>query len=229
MKRRTLDVLFSAGGLAFALLFVILGVVLTNQSNFAKDYVHDQLKAQQITFTPAEFLGGEQDRPGGECLVTYAGKDMTTGKMAECYANQYIAAHVEESVAGMAEQYNRPDYANATYSSLGSLTRTEIPAAIEAATAKGEDTTALEDELAAWNGLRNGTMFQGETLRGLLLTTYGFSIFGERASQAAMVCYVAAVLLVLLSIAGFVHALVTPKDKDVLPHVQHEELQPQNA
>ena len=29
-------------------------------------------------------------------------------------------------------------------------------------------------------------LFRGETLRGVLLTSYGFSIFGERAAQAAM-------------------------------------------
>ncbi|HEX2783130.1 MAG TPA: hypothetical protein VHN36_06060, partial [Ilumatobacteraceae bacterium] len=46
----------------------------------------------------------------------------------------------------------------------------------------------------------------GETLRGLLLTSYGFSIFGDRAGLAANVCFAAFALMVLLSIAGFVHA-----------------------
>ena len=39
------------------------------------------------------------------------------------------------------------------------------------------------------------SLFQGETLRGLLLTSYGFSIFGERAQQAAWVAYLAAMVL----------------------------------
>ena len=55
------------------------------------------------------------------------------------------------------------------------------------------------------------TVFKGETLRGLLLTSYGFSEFGVKAAQGALVAFLAAGLLFLLSIAGFVHALVTPK------------------
>ena len=57
------------------------------------------------------------------------------------------------------------------------------------------------------------TLFRGETLRGLLLTSYGFSIFGERAAQAALVCFAAALVLFLASLAGFVHAARTPKDE----------------
>jgi hypothetical protein len=56
-------------------------------------------------------------------------------------------------------------------------------------------------------------VFKGETLKGLLLTSYGFSEFGTKAEQGAMVAYGGAALLLLLSIAGFVHAYVTPKTK----------------
>ena len=57
------------------------------------------------------------------------------------------------------------------------------------------------------------TVFKGETLRGLLLTSYGFSEFGTKAGQAATVSYFASGLLFLLAIAGFLHALVTPRSK----------------
>lgn len=216
MKRRTLDVIFSVGGVLFAGLLLILGAVLSNQANFAKDYVADQFAQQKISFTAAEFLKGEQDAPGGACLVEYAGLELSTGKHAECYANQYIAFHMAESAKGLAEEYGNPAYDGATYATLGGITR-GLQASIDEATAAGEDTTALEAEMAAASGLRD-TMFKGETLRGLLLTTYGFSIFGERAEQAALVAYAAAALLFLLSIAGFVHALVTPKDKTIGVH-----------
>ncbi len=56
-------------------------------------------------------------------------------------------------------------------------------------------------------------MFKGETLRGLLLTSYGFSEFGVKAGQAAIVAFLAAALMALLGIAGFVHAPYTPKTK----------------
>ena len=217
MKRRTLDVLFSVGGVLFAILFLILGLVLNSQANFAETYVADQFAQQKISFTPVEGLHGEDKAPGGECLVKFGGLELSTGKHAECYANQYIAFHMAASATEMAESTGNDAYDGATYATLGGITR-GLAASIEEATAAGDDTTAMEEELAAANGLRD-TMFKGETLRGLLLTTYGFSIFGERAAQAATVCFIAAILLFLLSIAGFVHALVTPKDKEVLPHV----------
>ena len=56
-------------------------------------------------------------------------------------------------------------------------------------------------------------VFKGETLRGLLLTSYGFSDFGVKAGHAALVAYLAAALMALLGIAGFVHASYTPKTK----------------
>jgi hypothetical protein len=214
MKRRTLDVIFSVGGVLFAALLLILGLVLSSQGSFAKDYVADQFAQQKITFIPEEALSGEQDAPGGDCLVEFAGTELSTGKHAECYANQFIAFHMAESATELAAETGNPAYEGATYATLGGITR-GLSASIAEGTEAGDDVSALEEELAAANGLRD-SMFRGETLRGLLLTTYGFSIFGERADQAAMVAYAAAVLLLLLSIAGFVHAMVTPKDKKVL-------------
>jgi hypothetical protein len=70
----------------------------------------------------------------------------------------------------------------------------------------------LQKQLAEVNGQRD-SVFKGETLRGLLLTSFGFSEFGAKAGQAALVAYLAAGLLLLLSIFGFVHAFVTPKSK----------------
>ena len=53
MKRRTLDIIFSIGGSMLAVLVLVLGLVLRSNAVFAKDYVHDQLVQQRITFTPA--------------------------------------------------------------------------------------------------------------------------------------------------------------------------------
>lgn len=227
MTRRRLDILFSVGGLLFAVLFLVLGLVLQNQANFANDYVAKQLGAQKIYFTPADKLSGEEKAPGGECLVKYgqgdqAARQMLTGAQAECYANQYIGFHL----AGMA---TGAGYDGATYASLGGVVRGELPTAVENAQkalddakAAGQPTADLEaqlkaaqDKLAAVSGLRD-TMFQGETLRGMLLTTYGFSIFSERLTQVAMLCFVAAGILLILALAGFIHAFRTPKDEAVL-------------
>ena len=57
------------------------------------------------------------------------------------------------------------------------------------------------------------SVFKGEMLRGALLTSYGFSVLGEKAALASNVALVAAALLAVLSAAGFVHAFVTPRTK----------------
>jgi hypothetical protein len=195
MHRRTLDIIFSAGAVVLAGLLLILGLVLQNQANFAKDYVHNQLEAQKITFTPAKFLAADENDP---CLKANAGKPLVTGKQAECYANHYIAVHLSEVNNGK------------TYSETSNDQRAA------AAAAKADPTnTQLATAASTLDG-QVQTLFRGETLRGLLLTSYGFSIFGERAQQAAYVAYAVALVLFIASIAGFIHAFTTPKEEEVL-------------
>jgi hypothetical protein len=202
MKRRTLDIIFSVGGLLVAMLILVLGLVLQNQADFAESYVKDQLTAQKITFTPAKFLEGEEK--DAACLVDNAGKALVTGKQAECYANEYIAFHLIDVNDGK------------TYSETSSAARGLQPQ-IDAAKEAGDTAkvAALTAEQTALNG-KVQTLFRGETLRGLLLTSYGFSIFGERAQQAAMVCYAVAFVLFLAAIAGFIHAATKSANKEIL-------------
>src|SRR5438094_7496962 len=93
MKRRTLDILFSIGGVGLAVLFLVLGLVMTSNGNFSKKYVRDQLRQQQITFKTADTLTAEEKE--APCLVKYAGQQLETGKQAECYANEFIGLHVK--------------------------------------------------------------------------------------------------------------------------------------
>lgn len=198
MKRRTLDVLFSAGGIALASLLLVLGLVMTSNANFAKDYVNDQLSQQNITFTPAAALTDEEKQSA--CVVKYAGQPLTTGKQAECYANDYIGLHVKAVADGQ------------TFADLGAPQRA-LAADVEAAQAANDPALpGLQEQLTTITEQRE-TLFKGETLRGLLLTSFGFSVFGVKGEQVATVAYMVAALLALLSIAGFVHALKTPKDE----------------
>jgi len=197
MKRRTLDVLLSAGGLILAGLLLVAGLVLTSNAKFANNYVTEQLSQQNITFKTADTLTDEERQ--AECLVANAGKKLTTGKQAECYANNFIGLHLQ-SIAG-----------GKTYAELG-----EPQSKLRAQVADAEATNAaniadLQKQLVDVTTQRE-TVFKGETLRGLLLTSYGFSEFGTKAGQAATVTYLAAGLMLLLSIFGFVHAYVTPKN-----------------
>ena len=198
MKRRTLDILFSAGGAVLAVLLLVVGFVMASNARFAKDYVHDQLAAQKITFTPADKLKPEEKKSA--CLVKYAGQRLLTGKQAECYANDYIALHVSTTAKGR------------TYSQLGE-DQTALKAQIAAAqAAKSPNVADLQKQLTDLTATRE-TVFKGETLRSMLLTSFGFSVFGVKGSQVATMAFVVAGLMALLSIAGFVHAFVTPRSR----------------
>lgn len=196
MKRRTLDIAFVFGGLLLAALLLVLGLVLRSNADFAKDYVHDQLGQQKITFTPAEFLSDEEKI---DCLVGNGGKDLVSGKQAECYANGYIALHLAEVNEGK------------TYSQTSSASPEARAAATEAMDNGDADADALDEEATALEA-KVQTLFRGESLRGLLLTSYGFSEFGRKADQASTVCFLAGLVLLLASAAGSIHAFRTPKD-----------------
>jgi hypothetical protein len=202
MKRRTLDIIFSIGGMALAILLVVLGLVLRSNANFAQNYVHDQLAAQKITFTPAEKLSAEEQQSAD--LVKYAGQPLTTGRQAEAYANDYIALH-------LAETNDAKTYAETSNQARALRAQATTAQQTNAPNAAGLDkqATALEAKVQ--------TLFRGETLRGLLLTSYGFSIFGDKAMQASWVAFIAAFVLLVASVAGFVHAFRTSKTEAFAP------------
>lgn len=259
MKRRTLDIAFSIGGAVFSVLLLVLGLVLKDQADFAEGYVHDQLADQQITFTKLEFLGDDAtlradllEKLGSEeavnafidekgitaeadtdCLVANAGKQMLTGKQAECYAEKYIKLHALESsivtgtgltMKNAAGEEVDVDGKSYTYSTIGDVVK-----AARAAVTAAKESGASEDEVAELQAqadglqrLRTDTLLRADTLRGLLLTSYGFSVFGDKADLAATVCYLAFAVLLLLSILGLLHAFFSKHAKDiVLPPVVH--------
>jgi len=201
MKRRTLDMIFSAGGVAVAILLVLLGFVFKTNADFADSYVHDQLAQQKISFTAAEFLSDEEK--ASSCLIENAGTPLDSGKKAECYANDYIGMHLKGIGGGE------------TYATIGAIQTKAKTALADATAANASNVVELKADLDKITGQRE-TMFKGETLRGLLLTSYGFSIFGEKAALAGMLSFLGALVMLLASIAGFIHAFSTPKDKIAL-------------
>ena len=54
--------------------------------------------------------------------------------------------------------------------------------------------------------VKEQTLFMGDTLRGLLMTTYAFWTFGQIAMYAAWACWIGAALFLLLALLGFRHA-----------------------
>jgi hypothetical protein len=201
MKRRTLDFMFSVGGLLLAGLLLVMGVVLHSNANFAKEYTGDQLAAQQITFKAVDKLT-DAEKAGAPCAIGYAGQALTTGKQAECYS-QYIGVHVASTAEGR------------TYASQGDFInglKAELAAAQKATAPDQAKIADLNTKITSATAARE-TLFKGETLRGLLLTSYGFSVFGEKGGQGASVAFLVSGLMLLLSLAGLFHAYKTPRDK----------------
>jgi hypothetical protein len=206
MSRRNLDIIIATGGALFAILVLVLGIVAWNEAAFAKDNVKEQLSEQKIVFKEESALTpSERELPG---VVPYAGQQLTTGKQAQAYAG-IIALHMDQSA-------ETAGFAGETYASI-STPMAQLRTQIADAKKAGNDQAAADaqKQLDAATALRD-TQFRGETLRGLLLTTYGFSVLGERAALAANISFGIVAVAILLAVVGFIHAFATPKEEQVL-------------
>jgi hypothetical protein len=199
MRRRVFDILASAGGALIVVVLVVAGSLMLVGYNFANSNVHNQLAEQQITFPPAAAfahpVAGTEITPSMVGTVSkYAGEPLTTGAQAQVYADDFIAVHLQEIGGGK------------TYAQLSAaaLALPKGSAAYTAAEAKVQ------------------TVFQGTTLRGLLLEAYGFSVFGAIALWGAVAAFALAGLMALLVIFGIVHARRTDDEAELLAHTTPE-------
>jgi hypothetical protein len=198
MRLRT-DLVLLVGALVLA----GIGLFMSSQASFAENYVRDQLTSERITFSAADKLSDEERswKPSSSCLVEFAGQTMSTGKQAECYANNFIALHMANSTTTVG-------YPGETYGSIGSV-QSALRADIAAAKAKNDTTAAaaaqkkLDDVTAT-----RETLFKGDMLRSALLTVYGFSVLGSVAGTAATIAYAGAALFVILAAFAFMRGRV---------------------
>jgi hypothetical protein len=191
VRRRTIDTVLIAAGIVVTVVLLAAGVLLTWGSNFAEDYVGDELSSQGIFFPDAASLEEE----GRNDLVQYADEQVTTGSEAEAYAS-FIDGHLQ----GIAD--------GATYAELGGP-QGEARAALAAAEEAGEDDATIAELQAAVDEIsgQRDSLFRGETLRGLLLSTFAWSTIGRIAGIAATIAFIAAGLMLVLVILGVVHRL----------------------
>ncbi|MET0739781.1 MAG: hypothetical protein ABWZ14_09350 [Acidimicrobiales bacterium] len=189
ITRRRIDHLLVWSGGAVAVVLLAAGILLTWGSTFARDYVHDELTAQAITFPDAAGLEEE----GRTDLVKYADEVVDSGTEAEAYAS-YIAGHVEGIGQGQ------------TYAELGGP-----QFAAEAALDEAIANDAPDDEVAAlrdeYNGIvaQRDSMFRGEVLRGALLSTFAWYTVGQIAGIAAIAAFVGALVMGVLVLLGALH------------------------
>ena len=196
MKRKTFDMILTAGGGVLVVVLLAAGALGLWGYSFANSNVHNQLAQQQITFpSQAAFANA---KPGTEItpgmlpyIQKYAGQQLVTGQQAEAYADHFIAVHLQQIGGGL------------TYAQISAKAMSLPPgsAAYTAEEAKAQ------------------TIFQGTTLRGLLLEAYAFWTFGQIALYAAIASFFLAGVMLVLTLFGLLHFRRVPADAE-FPAVQ---------
>jgi len=195
MRRKTLDLILTLVGAGVTLMLVVAGGLLLWGNSFATSNVHDQLAMQQIYFPTAAQMA--QAKAGTEItpamlpyIQQYAGQEVLTGAQAEAYANHFIAVHLSAMPYGGV-------YSKASGAAM-----------------------ALTPGTPAYTAAQNtvSTIFKGTTLRGLLLEAYAFWKFGQIALIGAIVSFVLAGLMAVLTVVGFFHWRRTSEDQEFPKH-----------
>jgi hypothetical protein len=198
MKRRTIDRVVSLIGLGLSVFLFVTAALLNWGFNFANKSVTEQLSAQKISFPAADSDGlknlPDEDRAN---IEQYAGLQLTTGKQAKAYADHYIGVHVKGIAGGK------------TYSEVSGEAL-----AVSAQSRANPGDTELAAKAATLMGQRQ-TLFMGETLKGLLGFTYAFWQIGQIAMYAMWAALVGGLLMLVLSILGFLHLRRTPESVTV--------------
>ena len=194
MRRRAFDTIFTAGGLVLTVVLLVAGGLLLWGAHFANSNVHDQLAAQKIYFPPK---GSPALAPPeiGPYLNQYAGQQLVTGPQAQAYADHFIAVHLSEVAGGQ------------TYA--------QVSTQVQTLTASNPNSPKLAVLKA-----QQATLFQGETLRGLLLSAYAFWKIGQIAGIAAICSFVLAAVMAVLTGFGIWHLRkVSPTEEVFEGHV----------
>jgi hypothetical protein len=193
MRRKVFDKLASVGGVVVVIVLAVAGALLMFGYSFANNYVHTQLAEQQITFPSAAAFahpdGQEITKSMTPTVSQYAGQQLLTGAQAQVYANNFIGVHLQGIGGGK------------TYSQLSAeaLALPKGSPAYTAAEAKAQ------------------SVFQGTTLRGLLLEAYGFSLIALIALWCAIAAFALAGVMAVLVGLGFAHARRTSDNEELMP------------
>jgi hypothetical protein len=189
MRRRAFDTIFTAGGLVLTVVLLVAGGLLLWGYHFANSNVHDQLAEQKIFF-PTKGSPALAPAEIGPYLNKYAGQQLLTGPQAEAYANHFIRVHLSEVAGGQ------------TYAQVSTKAQ-----ALSASSPNSPQLTTLKAQ--------QQTLFQGETLRGLLLSAYAFWKIGQIARIAMFVAWCMAAVMLVLTGLGFWHLRRVSPTQDV--------------
>ena len=187
--------LATAGGGMLTIVLIAAGSLGLWAASWTNSNVHNQLAEQKITFPAAAAfqnakVGTEITPSMIPSVSQYAGQQLLTGPQAEAYADDFIAVHLQEIGHGQS-------YAQVSTAAMA------LPKGSAAYTAK-------EAEVQ--------TIFQGTTLRGLLLEAYAFWTMGQIALWAAVVSFVLAGVMLVLTVLGALHLRRVPEEEEIPRH-----------
>ena len=189
MRRKTFDALLATGGLVVAIVLAVAGGLLVWAHSFADSNVHNQLSQQKITFPPVAGIKAQNNAEITKYVTPYSGQQVVNGQQAQVFADHYIKVHLKEAAGGQ------------TYSEVSSAFLKMAPT----------------DPNYAKVAQTRQTLFMGETLRGMLLNAYAFWKMGQIAITAAIVSFITAGVMLLLSALGFWHLRRVSPEAEVLP------------
>ena len=194
MKRKTFDMILTAGGAVLVVVLLAAGALGLWGHSFANSNVHNQLAQQQITFPLAAAFAHAK-----------VGTEITPSMIPS--VSQYAGQQL--TTGPQAEAY--ADHFIAVH--LQEIGGGKTYAELSAASLADPTNTKLAGQVA--------TVFKGTTLRGLLLEAYAFWTFGQIALVAAIVSFVLAGIMLLLTIFGMLHLRRVPEDQE-FPKAHHE-------
>jgi hypothetical protein len=189
MKRRVFDIIVSAGGALVVVALLAAGSLLMWGYTFANDNVHNELAAQQIYFPPKAAF--EHAKPGTEITPSMI-------PSVSRFAGQQLLTGEQARVWAndfMAVHLREMPY-HGIYSKVSEAAR---------AHPESKELAALET-----------TVFQGTTLRSLLLDAYAFSTIAEVMFVSSLVAFSLAFLMAILVGLGLWHARRTAPEEELL-------------
>lgn len=174
--------------LVLAIGALVVGGIAIGLGRFIQDNIQTELSSQQITFSAAENMTDEERAIPG--MVENAGLPLTTGNQAKVYS-ELMGLH-------MVHAAEDAGYPGATYATLGGVQR-QLRADVATATESGDEAAIKEaqDKLTAVTNLRN-TMQTGSTLRGNLLSAYGWDNAATGVTAAGVAVAVLGVVFLIL-------------------------------
>ncbi|MGB9112309.1 MAG: hypothetical protein WCF24_06240 [Acidimicrobiales bacterium] len=199
MRRKTFDLILTSGGALVVVVLLAAGALAMWGYSYSNTSVRNQLAAQQIFFpAKAAFAhpkAGTEITPAmTKTVEPYAGQQVLNGQQAAVYANDFIAVHLSEMPY------------HGVYSLVSGAARAAKPGSTQATTLAAVETT----------------VFQGTTLRGLLLEANGFWTFGQIALWAGIIAFIFAGVMALMTGLGVWHLRKVSAAEEVFPRLYKE-------